>query len=98
MRVRELMAHLAKADHEAYVLVFPAYADPSDGDEVGEVIVASDPWVHEQGNCLGTPFEVFRPGEFEEANSERAVANREYVRVVLIGPELGNFRVGSIWN
>ena len=96
--MRELMAHLAKADPEAYVLAFPAYADPSDGDEVGEVIVAPDPWVHEQGNCLGTPYEVFLPGELAVSNSERKVANREYVRVVLIGPELGNFRVGSIWN
>jgi hypothetical protein len=98
MRVRELMAHLANADPDAYVLSFPAYADPTDGDEVGEVMVPPDPWVHVRGTCLGTSYEVFLPEGLEETSSEREVASRDYVRVVLIGPELTNFRVGSIWN
>ncbi|MFB9125728.1 hypothetical protein E2553_36065 [Paraburkholderia dipogonis] len=98
VRVRELMACLEKADPNAYVLAFPAYADPSDGDEVGEVLVPQDLWVHEHGTCVGTTYEAFLPATFAESDPAREVASRDHVRVVLIGPELGNFRVGSIWS
>jgi len=92
------MAQLVNADPDAYVLVFPAYADPSDGDEVREVMIPPAAWVHEQGTSFGAPYEVFFPGELGEPDLEHEQVTQEYVRVVLIGSELGNFRIGAIWN
>ena len=66
MRVRELIALLADADPEAVVLVFPQYADDTDGGELGDVLIPTAPWIHETGVCLRRRYEVFYPGAAAE--------------------------------
>ncbi|ANB74911.1 hypothetical protein AYM40_20895 [Paraburkholderia phytofirmans OLGA172] len=62
MKVHELIALLSGADPEAIVLVFPPYADPSDGGPVGDVIVEEHAWTRETGLRQGRQYETFYPG------------------------------------
>ena len=90
MKVHELIALLSGADPEAIVLIFPPYADPSDGGPVWDVVVEEHAWTRETGLCQGRRYETFYPwGPDPEAPAE---ATTEEVWVVLIGEELGNIR------
>ncbi|WP_228874445.1 hypothetical protein [Paraburkholderia saeva] len=93
MKVYQLLERLANADPEALVLVFLPYADVSDGAVLGDVIVRDDLWNHESGLYGGRPYEVFYPGAPEEREPLYSNVKVERVRVVLIGEELGNFRL-----
>ena len=53
MKVRELVELLEPADPDAEVLVFPQYADPSDGGPLAEVTIPEQRWTHETEICEG---------------------------------------------
>jgi hypothetical protein len=61
MKVHELIALLSGADPEAIVLIFPPYADPSDGGPVWDVVVEEHAWTRETGLCQGRRYETFYP-------------------------------------
>ncbi|MEI5996292.1 hypothetical protein H3V53_03440 [Paraburkholderia bengalensis] len=94
MKVRELMAHLAQADPDAVVLLFPQHADSTDGAELKEIIVPESSWVHEVGE--GGELEVFYPAE-PRKDENRGPMRTTRERVVLLGEELGNYRYWSCW-
>ncbi|MEM5460826.1 hypothetical protein VSR69_39320 [Paraburkholderia phytofirmans] len=91
MKVRELIERLAEADPEAVVLVFPQYADSTDGAELQDVIVPDKPWTRETSEDGKSPCEVFYPGGPQAV--ERGIGvHVTRTPVVLLGEELGNYR------
>jgi hypothetical protein len=91
VKVRELVERLAEADQEAVVLVFPQYADSTDGAELREVIVPDNPWTRETSEDGKSACEVFYPGEPRAV--ERVMGVRvTRTHVVLLGEEFGNYR------
>jgi hypothetical protein len=94
MRVHELLALLRCADPAALVLVFPQYPDPSDGAVLRDVIVPEKQWTRETGLCGGKRYEFFYPEDPDPVTSSpSAEVSTEQVAVVLIGEDLGNFRL-----
>ena len=93
MRVRELLDRLGGADPEALVLVFPQYPDYSDAAVLRDVIVPEKHWTHESGLCSGEPYEVFYPMDPDPLMPPYSDVRTERVAVVLIGEDLGNFRL-----
>jgi hypothetical protein len=93
MRVRELLASLSGADPDALVLVFPQYPSFSDGAVLRDVIVPEIPWTRESGLWANKPYENFYPTEKNPAMSPAADVITEQVPVVLLGEDLGNFRL-----
>lgn len=95
MKVARLLELLKAVDPDAEILVFPPYADATDGACLREVIAPCDYWPHEVGQCNGEPYEIFYPGQPEDVAPPHTNVMREQMRVVLIGEELGNFRLGE---
>jgi hypothetical protein len=95
MRVHELVASLIDADPEALVPVFPQHADFSDGAVLRDVIVPRDLWTRETGMWSGVPYETFYPEEQNSEIQQSPAAAVERVAVVLMGEDLGNFRLSS---
>ncbi|MFL9900032.1 hypothetical protein PQR71_18065 [Paraburkholderia fungorum] len=93
MRVCELLALLSCADPEALLLVFPQYPDFSDGAVLRDVIVPESLWTRESGLCSGKPYEFFYPEDPDPVTSPHSNVSTERVAVVLIGEDLGNFRL-----
>lgn len=83
------------AEPDAEVFVFPPYANPADGVPLAEVIVPSNFCTHETGRCKGSLYDLYYPGEAHIVEPEFSDVETERVRVVLIGEEMGNFRLGE---
>ncbi|MFM0553589.1 hypothetical protein P0D69_21800 [Paraburkholderia sediminicola] len=93
MKVSQFLAILSEADPEAQVLVFPPHADPSDGGPPQDVIVEDKFWTHESGLYEGRPYESYYPDQAEPMEHLYTDVAIRRVRVVLVGEELGNFRL-----
>lgn len=93
MKVSELLDRLSGADPEALVLVFPQYPDYSDGAVLRDVIVPEKHWTHETGVWSGKPYDAFYPTDPNPEIPPSPDVVTEQVAVVLIGEDLGNFRL-----
>ncbi|MGF6809521.1 hypothetical protein OKW30_004647 [Paraburkholderia sp. Clong3] len=62
MKVRELVTLLADADPESVVLFLDSHADSDGSEEICEVLIPSELWIHEKGYSFGSRYEVRYPG------------------------------------